>query len=63
LGLVAAMPMLLLRAALAVISSLLFLLTQNLWLAVLVHWGVTSGLRSLYPAPSAVVAWGASTET
>ena len=40
---------LLLRAALTVISSLLFLHTQNLWLAILLHWGVTSGLRALYP--------------
>lgn len=46
-------PRLLMRAALAVISSLFFLQTQNLWLAVLLHWGVTWGLRSLDPAPSA----------
>jgi hypothetical protein len=45
---------LLLRAALAVVSSVLFLRTQNLWLAILVHWGVTSGLRAHYPAPSDV---------
>jgi hypothetical protein len=45
---------LLLRAALAVVSSLLFLRAQNLWLAILLHWGVTSGLRSLYPQPLAV---------
>jgi hypothetical protein len=42
---------LLLRAALAVVSSLLFLRTQNLWLAILLHWGVSTGLRTLYPLP------------
>jgi hypothetical protein len=52
---------LLLRAALAVISSLLFLRTQNLWLAILLHWGVASSLRALYPAPSEVVPRGAGT--
>jgi hypothetical protein len=54
---------LLLRAALAVVSTLLFLRTQNLWLAILLHWGVTSGLRSLYPAPSGVTPEGAETGT
>jgi membrane protease YdiL (CAAX protease family) len=54
---------LLLRAALAVISSLLFLRTQNLWLAILLHWGVTSVLRSLYPAPSRLTPGSASIET
>jgi hypothetical protein len=54
---------LLLRAALAVISSLLFLRTQNLWLAVLLHWGVTTGLRSLYPALLAATPESAGTGT
>jgi hypothetical protein len=40
---------LLLRAALAVVSCLLFLRTQNLWLAVPVHWGVALSVRRLYP--------------
>jgi hypothetical protein len=40
---------LLLRAAMGVISSLLFLRAQNLWLAILLHWGVTTGLRAFYP--------------
>jgi hypothetical protein len=54
-------PALLLRAAMAVVSSLLFLRTQNLWLAVLLHWGVTSGLRVLYPAASGVTPEGVGT--
>lgn len=37
----------LLRVALAVISSALFLLTENLWLALAVHWGVSWGLAGL----------------
>jgi hypothetical protein len=53
---------LVLRAALAVISSLLFLRTQNLWLGILIHWGVASGLRTLYPAPSSLTPEGAGTE-
>jgi hypothetical protein len=52
---------LLLRAAMAVVSSLLFLRTQNLWLSVLLHWGVTSGLRGLYPAPSGIAPEGTGT--
>jgi len=42
-------PALLLRAALAVVSCLLFLRTQNLWLAIPVHWGVALSVRGLYP--------------
>ena len=37
----------LLRVALAVVSSALFLLTENLWLALVVHWGVSWGLAGL----------------
>jgi len=37
----------LLRGALAVLSSVLFLLTQNLWLALVLHWGVSWGMAAL----------------
>jgi len=37
-------PGLLVRAALAVVSSVLFWLTENLWLALALHWGVSWGL-------------------
>jgi hypothetical protein len=37
----------LMRGALAVVSSVLFLLTENLWLALIVHWGVSWGLTRL----------------
>lgn len=37
-------PAQLLRGALAVVSGALFLLTQNLWLALALHWGVSWGL-------------------
>jgi hypothetical protein len=40
-------PAQLMRGALAVVSSALFLLTQNLWLALAVHWGVSWGLAAL----------------
>lgn len=40
----------LLRASLAVVSSLLFLQTQNLWLALVVHSAVSWGLRWGYGA-------------
>jgi len=40
-------PAQLLRGALAVVSSVLFLLTQNLWLALALHWGVSWGLVTL----------------
>jgi hypothetical protein len=43
-------PAQLLHAALAVTSSALFLQTQNLWLAVLLHWAVSWGLHRLYSA-------------
>jgi hypothetical protein len=42
------------RTALAVVSTVCFMLTQNLWLAVLLHWGVSWGLSALvraYPVP------------
>ncbi|MEA3376377.1 MAG: hypothetical protein U9R72_09330 [Chloroflexota bacterium] len=45
-------PRQLLRASLAVVSSVLFLQTQNLWLAMTVHWGVSWGLRRMYGVPS-----------
>lgn len=37
----------LMRAALAVVSSVLFLLTENLWLAVALDWGVSWGVVTL----------------
>ncbi len=40
-------PVRLMYGALAVVSSVLFLLTQNLWLAVALHWGVSWGLAAL----------------
>jgi len=40
-------PAQLLRGALAVVSGVLFLLTQNLWLALVLHWGVSWGLVTL----------------
>ena len=47
------------RGALAVVSSLLFLRTQNLWLAMLLHWALSWVLAmtggSPSPAPSDVV--------
>lgn len=56
-------PRQLLRASLAVVSSLLFLQTQNLWLAVVVHAAVTWGLRWGYEAtwggnPTSIAAQG-----
>lgn len=39
-------PARLLRGALAVVSGALFLLTQNLWLALTLHWGVSWGLTA-----------------
>jgi hypothetical protein len=54
---------LLLRAAMAVISGLLFLRTQNLWLGILLHWGITASLRPLYPAVSRVTPEGLGTGT
>lgn len=44
------------RAALAVVSSVLFLYTQNLWLALLLHWISSWGLNALYAAPSSTLA-------
>jgi len=43
---------LLAQAALAVVSSVLFLRTQNLWLALVVHWGISWALEARPPAPS-----------
>ena len=40
-------PAQLMRGALAVVSSVLFLLAQNVWLALAVHWGVSWGLAAL----------------
>jgi hypothetical protein len=40
----------LMRGALAVVSSVLFLLTENLWLALAIHWGVSWGLATLAQA-------------
>ncbi len=40
-------PAQLLRGALAVVSGALFLLAQNLWLALALHWGVSWGLAAL----------------
>jgi hypothetical protein len=37
----------LVRGALAVVSGVLFLLTENLWLALAIHWGVAWGLTAL----------------
>jgi hypothetical protein len=38
------------RAGLVVLSVVLFLKTQNLWLAILVHWAVTWGLEKVWRA-------------
>lgn len=38
------------QAALAVVSSVLYLRTENLWLAIVAHWGVCWGLGVLTPA-------------
>jgi hypothetical protein len=43
-------PSRLVRAALAVVSSVLFWLTENLWLALTIHWGVSWGLVALVRA-------------
>lgn len=40
----------LMRGALAVASSVLFLLTENLWLALVIHWGMSWGLTALVRA-------------
>ena len=40
-------PAQLLRGALAVVSGALFLQTQNLWLALILHWGVSWGMVTL----------------
>jgi hypothetical protein len=38
------------RGALSIVSVALFLLTQNLWLALAVHWGISWGLAVLVRA-------------
>ena len=43
-------PAQLMRGALAVVSSVLFLQTKNLWLALALHWGVSWGLTVLVRA-------------
>jgi hypothetical protein len=40
-------PAQLMRGALAIVSSVLFLLTENLWLALALHWGISWGLATL----------------
>jgi hypothetical protein len=42
------------RGALAVLSGLLYLGTQNLWLALLLHWGISWTLEAVYTAPSPI---------
>lgn len=44
------------RAALAVVSCVLFLQTQNLWLALLLHWGISWLLEAVYAATSSAPA-------
>jgi hypothetical protein len=39
-------PAAVMRAGMAVLSTVLFLQTQNLWLTVMVHWAVTWGLSA-----------------
>lgn len=41
----------LMQAALALLSAVFYLETMNLWLAVLLHWGVAAGLRALAAIP------------
>ncbi len=48
------------RAALAVVSCLLFLQTQNLWLALLLHWSISWLLEVMQGAPSSAPADAAS---
>lgn len=40
------------RGALSVVSSLLFLSTQNLWLALLLHWGISWTAETVYRTSS-----------
>jgi hypothetical protein len=40
----------LMRGALSIVSSVLFLLTENLWLALALHWGVSWGVAALVRA-------------
>ncbi len=42
------------RGALLVVSSLIYLHTQNLWLALLLHWAISWTLEAVYVAPSPV---------
>jgi hypothetical protein len=41
------------QGVLVVLSSLLYLQTQNLWLAVLLNWGISWTLGAVYVTPSA----------
>ncbi|MCX7681491.1 MAG: hypothetical protein N2508_05960 [Anaerolineae bacterium] len=43
-------PERLMRASMAVVSALLFLMTENLWLGILVHWLVSRALLALVRA-------------
>lgn len=56
-------PPQLLRASLAMVSSLLFLQTQNLWLAIAVHSAVAWGLRDIYGATTNATRHPLPTET
>jgi hypothetical protein len=40
------------RGALLVVSSLIYLQTQNLWLALLLHWAISWTLEVVYAAPA-----------
>ena len=48
------------RAALALVSSVLFLQTQNLWLALLSHWAISWLLGAVQGGPSSTAANAAS---
>jgi hypothetical protein len=37
-------PLTLIRASMAVLSAAFYLQAANLWLSILLHWGVTGGL-------------------
>jgi hypothetical protein len=45
----------LVRASLAVVSSVLFLKTQNLWLAMVLHSAVSWGLKGMYGASTGAI--------
>jgi hypothetical protein len=51
-------PALLIQAGLAVVSSVLFLRTQNIWMALMLHWGVLWGALALWrKEPSGAKVW------